>query len=80
MATVDEINVYEGDTPNEEIARVRLTATGTSTYVSRKFSRLHSVFVAVEGTNATTFTWTTKTVTITGTNNDYAQVRIIGYD
>ena len=79
MASVDNISVFESEHPYEEIVRAQLTATGASTYVSRQFGRLHSVSIAVESTNTTTFSWTTKTVTITGTNDDWVQIRIIGY-
>jgi len=78
MAVVDNVTTYESENPYEEIVRAALTGT-TSTFVTKQFSRIHSVSVIVEGTNATTFTWATKTVTITGTNDDYVQIKIIGY-
>ncbi len=79
MASVDNISFFETGVPHEEIVRAQLTS-GTSTFVSRKFNRLHSVHFSVEGTNGATFTWTSRTVTIIGTNDDWVDLKIVGYD
>ena len=79
MATVDAIVKFETGVPFMESVRCDLTATGTSTYITRKFARIHSVFVVAEGTNGATYTWAIKTVTITGTADDHVNIIIIGY-
>ncbi|MHA1827945.1 MAG: hypothetical protein ACTSX6_04775 [Candidatus Heimdallarchaeaceae archaeon] len=78
MASVDNISKWETGVPYEESVRAQLTGS-TSTYVTQKFSTIHSVIVTVEGTNSMTYTWSGKTVTITGTNDDWVNIRITGW-
>lgn len=77
MATVDAIVEAQTYIPGLEVVRADLTGA-TSTYVSRKFARLHNVFVIAEGTNGATYTWTGITVTITGTNDDHVNILLFG--
>ena len=78
MATVDNINVFETGNPHEESVRARLTGS-TSTYVSRKFNAVQSFTFSIEGTNGATCARTGTTITITGTNDDWINFKIIGY-
>ena len=77
MATVDNITVFATGTPSLELVRCQLTGT-TSTYVTRKFSNVAGYVLEVEGTNATTSTRSTKTITITGTNDDWVNIILWG--
>jgi len=78
MATVDNITVSETSPPGTELVRAQLTASGTSTYVSRRLSNVQGCIVVVEGTNGATFTRSTKTITITGTNDDWVDILLWG--
>ena len=77
MATVSAISWFETGEPSIEVVRATLSGA-TSTYVVRKFGRIQSVLVTVEGTNAMTYTWTTKTITITGTSSDEVNIMVTG--
>jgi len=77
MAIVDNVTRIKQTDPNLELIRAALTATGTSTFVS-KFGTIFAVFVQEEGTNGATYTWTGSTVTITGTDTDYINMMIWG--
>ena len=77
MASVDNILRHEGLPPGMEALTCKLTATGTSTLISR-VSHVRAVFVSARGTNGATFTWTGRTVTITGTENDDVDIVIFG--
>ncbi|MCX6822073.1 MAG: hypothetical protein NTW30_04835 [Candidatus Aenigmarchaeota archaeon] len=77
MTVVDHITRIQHNFPNMELVRAQLTATGTSTFVS-KFGTILMCIVQKEGTNTTTYTWSTRTVTITGTDDDFVDIMIIG--
>tara|TARA_R100001244_G_scaffold34657_1_gene32006 strand:+ start:179 stop:415 length:237 start_codon:yes stop_codon:yes gene_type:complete len=78
MASVDNIVHASSEDPGSEVVRVQLTGA-TSTYISERFNTLQFVSAVAEGTNATTFTWTGSTLTITGTNDDYVNILIHGF-
>lgn len=78
MATVDNIDVFETGDPHEELVRAKLTGS-TSTYSSRKFSDVQSFTFSVEGTNGATCTRSGNIITITGTNADWINFKIIGF-
>jgi len=77
MAAVDNVTKVEFPIPNMEVVKAQLTATGTSTYVSR-FGTIYTCHVNVRGTNTTTKTVSGRTVTITGTNDDWVDIIITG--
>ena len=76
MAAVDNVTRTNIPIGNVEIVRAQLTGT-TSTFVS-KFGKILSCVLNEEGTNGATYTWSTRTVTITGTNDDYVNIIIVG--
>ena len=77
MAVVDNIVRLETGPTSEEILRAKLTGS-TSTYTSVKFGNVLAAFVSVEGTNGATFTRSGKVLTITGTNDDDINIRLVG--
>ncbi len=77
MASVDNIAESDVNVPGREVVRAQLTG-GTSTYASRRFSTVKSFQATVEGTNATTFTRSGITITITGTNDDWVNLELFG--
>ena len=77
MAEVDNIVRLETGAPYEEVARAQLTGA-TSTYSSVKFGNVISYMVTVEGTNSMTYTTSGKVITITGTNDDFVNIKLVG--
>ena len=77
MAEVDNITTLETGEPSQEVSRCQLTGA-SSTYTSRRIGRVKMAFVDVEGTNSMTFTRSGNVVTITGTNDDWVNVLLIG--
>lgn len=76
MTVVDNVTRMETAPPGLEIVRAKLTGA-TSTYIAR-MSRVISHDVYVEGTNGATTTISGKTITITGTNDDWVNIRVYG--
>ena len=77
MAEVDNKDFFETGAPHEERVRAQLTG-GTSAFTPKKMGKIRSVIVSVEGTNSMTYTWTGLTVTITGTNDDFVNISVVG--
>ena len=77
MADVDNIDFFETGTPYVESVRAQLTG-GTSTFTPQKIATIRSPVVTVEGTNSMTYTWTGTTITITGTNDDWVNILVVG--
>jgi len=62
-----------------EVVRGQVTAATTGTYVS-KFGTILAVVISNETTNNTIkASWSSSTVTITATQNDYVDFVIFGY-
>lgn len=76
MAVVDNVTKLEFHNPAIEVVRAQLTGA-TSTFVS-KFGTVVSAQVDVEGTNATTWTRSGSTITVTGTNDDWVNIIVFG--
>lgn len=76
MAVVDHVTETQLPFPNVEIVRAQLTGA-SSTFVS-KFGKILACIVQEEGTNGATYTWSTRTVTIAGTNDDFVNILIVG--
>jgi len=76
MAITDNTTEIDQTNPTMEVVRTQLTGS-SSTYVS-KLSTIWGVLLAVEGTNGATYTWSSKTVTIAGTDNDWVTMVIWG--
>ena len=77
MAEVDNISIKEGGVPGIEAVRAQLTGT-TSTYTPRLVGNVKNVNISVEGTNTMTWTRSGRTITITGTNDDWVNITING--
>jgi len=73
MAITDNTVVNELAPPGSYECRTQLTGT-TSTHVIR-LSDTKGFVATVEGTNTTTFNRTGNTITITGTNDDWVNLR-----
>ena len=76
MADVDNPTRIETGAPFVEILRAQQTGA-TSTYTSR-FANVIAAQVSVEGTNTMTWTRSGRTITVTGTNNDWVNIVIYG--
>jgi len=77
MAAVDNVTRSQDVLPGMETVRVQLTGA-TSTYESERFGTVTAFVATVEGTNATTYTISGNTITITGTNNDFVNLVLYG--
>ncbi len=77
MTDVDNVDVFETGSPQEERARAQLTS-GTSEYKTQKINRIVSLIMTVEGTNTMTYTFSGTTITILGTNDDIVNISIVG--
>ena len=77
MAEVDNISIKEGGVPGIEAARAQQTGT-TSTYTPRLVGNIKAVVINVEGTNTLTWTRSGRTITVTGTNDDWVNIVIFG--
>jgi len=77
MAAVDNVTMVEGGPAGLEVSRVQLTGS-TATYISKKFNTVIAFTYSVEGTNTCTATRSGRTITFTGTNDDWVNVFIAG--
>jgi len=74
MAVIDNTDV-NWIAPGMLTVRGQLTGA-SSTYVVPA-GKIRSVFLLAEGTNGATYTWTSSTITITGTNNDWVDILVV---
>jgi len=74
MASVDNIDA-NWIAPGMLSVRAQLTGA-SSTYVVPA-GKIRSVLLRHEGTNGATYTWTSSTITITGTNNDWVNILVV---
>ena len=79
IAVVDNITYDELSPKGVSMFRCQLTgATSTITKSHHKFGRVLGAVLSVEGTNSMTWTISTTTITVTGTNDDYVNVIVWG--
>ena len=80
MAIVDNITQHPGVGPGVQRFRCQLTgATSTIDEAIHKFGgSLDCVEISVEGTNTMTWTRSGRTITVTGTNDDWVNIVIYG--
>jgi len=78
MAVVDNVNKFPQTNPSLEMVRAQLT--GASSTFETKFATIQSVLVQEEDANGATYTWTGRTITITGTDDDWVTIIIAGKD
>ena len=76
MATVDNIVRFEPGIVGTEVVRAQLTGA-SSTFVSR-LGTVTAAHVDVEGTNSCTWTRSGRTITLTGTEDDYVDITCYG--
>ena len=80
IAVVDNITYDELSPKGVAMFRCQLTATGVSTITKahHKFGRVLGAVISAEGTNGATWTISTTTISVTGTNDDYVNVIVWG--
>lgn len=76
MAVVDGVVRFQPGLVGVEIVRAALTGA-SSTFVS-KFGTVNACHVDVEGTNTCTWTRSGRTITLTGTEDDYVNITVYG--
>jgi hypothetical protein len=79
MAVVDNITSDELSPKGVSMFRCQLTgATSTITKAHHKFGRVLGAIINVEGTNTMTWTRSTTTLTVTGTEDDWVNCIVWG--